>query len=104
MQGGHLFCFFDGHAPRSGFALKNKGVPVTLGYFKGCGSRLLPAGPERGHSTSKEQLPWGAGGRDRASPPRAGGSPDCLASTVAHRLGCGAGPGSYPTVCPFLPS
>lgn len=28
-----------------------------LSYFKTTGSRLLPAGPKRGHYTSQEQLP-----------------------------------------------
>lgn len=56
--GSYLFCFFDGHAPFSGFALKNKGVPIMLSYFKTTGSRLLPASPKRGHYTRQEKLPW----------------------------------------------
>ena len=59
--GSCLSCFFDGHTPFSGFALQNKGVPIMLNYFKTTGSRLLPAGPERGRYTSKEPLPRGSG-------------------------------------------
>lgn len=55
--GSHLFCFFHGHTPFSGFALKNKGVPIMLSYFKTTGSRLLPAGPKRGHYTRQEPPP-----------------------------------------------
>lgn len=57
-QGSYLFCFFHGHTPFSGFALKNKGVPIMLSYFKTTGSWLLPAGSKRGHYTRQEPLPW----------------------------------------------
>lgn len=74
---------------------KNKGVPIMLNYFKTTGSRLLPAGPERGRFTSKEPLPQRERGRGscahgcgltrppRGSCRRAPGSP-ALAAQVPH--------------------
>lgn len=78
--------------PSQVFALKNKGVPITLNYFKTTGSRPLPAGPERGRVTSEELLlrpeHGGSPRGERAEGPMAGGHGVTWPPRGSHRQLC----------------